>query len=350
MPRTILTTVGTSLMTNARRDFNLPTDPGESELAAYLHSQDPSRASAETNSLHRILESGDRIVFVHSQTSQGHMCARVLAQHYRNQGYETDTVEVADLTYEESRFKMRGLRSLVAGLIERLRREQAQGRQVLINATGGFKAEIAYATLIGLLFRVPVYYIHEAFRDIIEMPPVPIDWDLSLLAEYEDFFEWLQADLRTTPEVDDRLRGLPSEIRLLLTEEAGYTFLSPAGEAFYEAYRLRYEQARTMPLLFSRKARIVWKGLDPSARTVLGRILGRLRMREVQARAERVRNSDCLVYPRGASDFRVFFFIDDAGQVRICEITRHSDGSYERRIQEGVFKRSYRDFQPAGID
>jgi len=72
---------------------------------------------------------------------------------------------------------MRGLRSLVATLISLIRKERAGGREVLVNATGGFKAEIAYATLVGLLFDVPVYYIHEAFQDIIEMPPTPIGWD-----------------------------------------------------------------------------------------------------------------------------------------------------------------------------
>lgn len=52
---------------------------------------------------------------------------------------------------------MRGLRSLVATLIDQIRQEKKQVREVLINATGGFNAEIAYATLVGLLFDVPVY-------------------------------------------------------------------------------------------------------------------------------------------------------------------------------------------------
>lgn len=68
-----------------------------------------------------------------------------------------------------------------------VRQHKQQGQQVIINATGGFKAEIAYAVLIGQLFDVPVYYIHEMFRDIIEILPLPIQWDFSLLVNYEDF-------------------------------------------------------------------------------------------------------------------------------------------------------------------
>src|SRR5207302_378624 len=112
-----------------------------------------------------------------------------LCRHY--QDHHAILCEVPDLNYTESRFKLRGLRSLVATLIDLIRRQRKEGREVHINATGGFKAEIAYATLVGLLFDVRVYYIHEAFHDIIEMPPTPISWDYSLLADHEDFFQWI---------------------------------------------------------------------------------------------------------------------------------------------------------------
>jgi putative CRISPR-associated protein (TIGR02619 family) len=240
--RTILITTGTSLLTNARRDLKLDREPTDQELANYLAHTPPDKASAETNSLHRLLQADDHLVLICSQTPEGNLCARALKSHYQNQGVEADTKEIIDLNYKETRFKMRGLRSLVSTFCDLIRRERQLGRQVLINATGGFKAEIAYAVVVGLLFNVPVYYIHEAFRDIIEMPPTPISWDYSLIATHESFFQWLNEELRPTPEVDKRLRALPQEIRFLLTEEDGYTFLSPAGEAFYEAYQWRSQQ------------------------------------------------------------------------------------------------------------
>jgi len=178
--RTFLTTVGTSLLGNARRSLD-PAQPAavaDQQLSNYLSHADPTKASAETNSLSRLLHEGDRVVFLHSQTDEGRQCAEALQRHFDGQrDYTATLVGVPDLTYAESRFKMRGLRSLVATLISLIRKERASGREVLVNATGGFKAEIAYATLVGLLFDVPVYYIHEAFQDIIEMPPTPIGWD-----------------------------------------------------------------------------------------------------------------------------------------------------------------------------
>lgn len=346
--RTILITVGTSLLTNAQRHWQ-KQELSDQEIANYLSRTDPIRASAETNSLSRILREGDKLIFLHSQTEEGKFCADSLRRYYENQGYRSESQEIPDLTYTESRFKMRGLRSLVATLIERIRQERQAQREVLINATGGFKAEIAYATVVGLLFDVPVYYIHEAFRDIIQMPPTPIGWDYSLIAEHEEFFEWLNADLHSTNEVDNRLRGLPraEEVHLLLVEEEGFTFLSPTGEAFYEAYKARLEQVQGTPIWLSKVAWQTYRQAEASVQALFDRALAKLRLPELRkSRSDHVRNSDCLVFPKGHRDERVFYFENEEGEVYVCELTRHSDKSYEQAIQRGVKRDSYTGWKP----
>jgi len=247
--RTILVTVGTSLLGNAKRDRGIER-PTEHDLTNYIRNTDPEKVSAETNSLNRILEKGDKVIFLHSETEEGRLCASILSRFYGEQDFHTLSMEVENLTYAEKQFKMRGLRSLVAKMIKLIEDERNTGNEVLINATGGFKAEIAYATLVGLLFDTPVYYIHDAFKDIIDFPPVPISWDLSLIEQYVDFFRWIDEDLRQSDEVDRRLRGFPPKLRVLLTEEEGYTFLSPAGEAFYQAWRRqhRMNEVEKIPL------------------------------------------------------------------------------------------------------
>ena len=345
--RTLLVTVGTSLVQNARRD--LKKELSDTEIANYLRCTPPEQASAETNSLSRILQEGDKIIFLHSQTHEGRFCAKALKQHYQKEGYRAEICEIPDLNYAESRFKMRGLRSLVATLIEHIRRERQAQREVLINATGGFKAEIAYATVVGLLFDVPVYYIHEAFRDIIQMPPTPIGWDYSLMAEHEEFFEWVNEDLRQTVDVEKRLRGLPrsQEIHLLLVEEEDFTFLSPTGEAFYEAYKTSLEQVQGTRLWLSEEAWQTYERAASDVKSLFDRVLRKLKMKELRVSgSDQVRYCDCLVFPKGHRDERLFYFEDDEGEVRVCELTRHSDGSYERAIQRGVIRDRYRDWRP----
>ncbi len=334
--RTIIATVGTSLLTNAERAGQA------NDLQVYLRFTEPEKASAETNSLSRLLQEDDRIVFVRSQTEEGRRAAEALATFYRNHGHPAEVIKVPDLQYRESRFKMRGLRALVSALIETIRREREQGREVLINATGGFKAEIAYATLVGLLFDVPVYYIHEAFREIIELPPTPISWDYSLIDTYVDFFEWISADLRSTKEVDKRLKPLPDEIRLLLVEEEGYTMLSPTGEAFYEAYLSRVQAERPSPLFLHRRALQALDSAEPSIRQVLKERLKRLRNPELRRQnSHSVHGSDCLAYPSGNVAERILYYTDEQGNVYVCELFwAHTD--YEKALTEGVWRAYYR--------
>lgn len=342
--RTIITTVGTSLLSNAERILRVE-EVSDQQLDQFLKETKPVQASAETNSLSRLLRNGDRILLLHSQTDKGRQCAEALGRHYARQNYGVELHEVPDLTYKESRFKLRGLRSLVATIIEQIRKERAQQRDVLINATGGFKAEIAYATLVGLLFDVPVYYIHEAFRDIIEMPPTPISWDYSLLADHEEFFEWISQDYRPTPDVDRRLRGLPGEIRLLLAEEDDFTFLSPAGEAFYEAFRQKEAETQAVPVFLSEKAQSTYRSLEPSVRQLFDRALGKLRLPGLRAsHSDQVRNSDCLVF-KGRQGERIFYYVDEQGRIMVCELARHGDKSYERALDRGVWRDGYGEFQ-----
>jgi len=345
--RIILVTVGTSLITNAQKALGRQ-ELNEQEIANYLRHTDPKRASAETNSLSRLLEEGDKLVFMHSQTEEGRFCAEALRRHYENEGYRGEVCEIPDLTYTESRFKMRGLRSLVATMVGRIRRGRKEEYRIIINATGGFKAEIAYATLIGLLFDVPVYYIHEAFRDIIQMPPTPISWDYSLLANYEEFFEWVNSHFRTTAEVDSRLQGLADKdkLHLLLVEEEGYTFLSPAGEAFYEAYRERLQEAELIPIWLSSVAYATYQRAKPDQKNLFDRALCKLRLRELRiSNSDRVHNSDCLVFPKGHRDERLFYFEGEKGDIYVCELTLHSDGSYEEAIRRGVVRNNYSEWR-----
>ena len=345
---TILTTVGTSLLGNAKRATGTD-NPDSHALARFLKETDSAEASAETNSLSRLLKPGDRIVLLHSDTPDGEQCAAVLL-HYYERTHDAVKEKIPKLDYRESGFKVQGLRSLVSAMARLIGEQRRAGHDVAINATGGFKAEIAYATLVGLLFDVPVYYIHEAFKDIIEMPATPIGWDLSLIDEHEEFFDWVDAELRGTQEVQSRLAALPSQIHLLLHEEDGFTMLSPMGEAYYEAFKQRLEQGGGDPVLLSGSARQVYDSLDPSQSRPFDSLFQRLAIRGLRrGGSEAVTGAACFVYPRRHVNERMFYTEDPDGTVRVLEIGRHSDKSYDA-IYEGIQKRikrgTYDDFQP----
>ncbi len=341
--RTILTTVGTSLLSNAQRIIQMK-EPGNKDLLDYLRQTKSEKASAETNSLCKILTYGDKIIFLHSHTNAGRQCAHVLQEYYRYSGYVSEICTIPDLNYSESRFKILGLRCLVARLVELILNERKNQRNVLINATGGFKAETAYATLVGLMFDVPVYYMHEAFGDIIEMPPIPIGWDYSLIADHEDFFTWLDSDLRKTEWVDSRLRKLPNEIKMLLVESEGFTYLSPTGEVFYMAYREALASQIDVPVELSRQARESYDTADLATRQAYDRLIAKLKIRNLRnSGSGRINSSDCLIYPRGNRPERVFYY-EDGDRLKICEFAMHGN-SYEKLLESGVYKRNYIEFK-----
>ena len=343
--RTILTTVGISLISPAKHDGKKPNNQ---DLANYLRHTSAVVASAETNSLSRILRTcDDSIIFLHSQTEDSKLCAKALCTYYKSMGYRSIFKVIPDLTYKESSFKVKGLRSLVSTLIQLIRDHKTSDNEVLINATGGFKAEMAYANLIGLLFNVPVFYIHEAFRDIIEMPAPPIGWDYSLIADHEEFFEWITSDLSSTGRVNERLRALTQsdEVRFLLEEEDGHTLLSPTGEVFFEAFRERQTNYSATPIWLSNNAQTAYNKAAPNVKGLFARTLRKLRDPQLRnSGSGQVGNCDCLVYPRGNRTERLFWFEGEDGNPKVCELARHSDTSYEDLINRGIVKSSYTAF------
>ncbi len=340
--RAILTTVGTSLLNNARRASG-KQELNETELIHYLRGEKPAKASAETNSLSHLIEKGDRIVLIHSQTEEGRQCAQILAKFYRSEGYQVETVEIAHLNYTESQFKVRGLRSLVIALADQIRIHRNRGYEVIINATGGFKAEAAYATLVGLLMDAKVYYIYEAFQEIVEMPPIPLDWDYSLFSEHEDLFVWLEGDYRDKREAAPRTKELPPRARMLIEEEEGMVTLSAVGAALLEAYREFKAKMQGVPTLLSSRARQTYRDADPTTRALYDSMLERLSRGLWRSSAEWVGDSGLLVWPRGGVRERVIFYEDDAGSIRVCELALHG-GSYEKLMDRKPRRSDYANF------
>lgn len=202
-------------------------------------------AAAETHTLLRMpLRSPDqdRLVWLASETKEGRWCADVLHALYSHKGYDSEVREIKRLSNSsEQRFAREGLRSLVTEAMDIIR--DAGGPQnVVICGTGGWKAEIAYLNLIGLLRHIEVYYIYETFKKVILLPRLPLSWNANWVHKHQQFLNSL-ADGRTLPiqEVEEyqhkQPRGEREDLEQLFADnEDGTASLTPAGEAIYQAY------------------------------------------------------------------------------------------------------------------
>jgi len=256
----VLATVGTSLLTNLRREMNLPPDklPADQSAVALLRTKDPNDrlCGAEINSIANLL-AGETLSagttrppaglqFLVSDTAEGQWCGRVLTLYFRHyRGVEEVAWEVVrDLTdADPRRFAHQGLRSLVKLAAKHLQRAQEREPTALrlIDATGGYKAQISFAGLIGQVLKVPVVYLFERFTHCIEMPPLPVDFDRSLWIEHYSLFRRLSEE-PILPARDFYREDRESRLWPLLDHEQidgeEYVSLSPILELMHQGFEL----------------------------------------------------------------------------------------------------------------
>ncbi|MCI0565375.1 MAG: hypothetical protein MN733_43475, partial [Nitrososphaera sp.] len=136
-------------------------------------------------------------------------------------------------------FKVHGLRNLVRKAGEYIQRFGGP-EYVAIDATGGYKAQIAIAVLLGQALNIPVFYKHEKFSEIIDFPPLPISLDYQILASNSDLLTDFERGKAFSSSEMDRL---DDKLRVLLTEvtvdgESIYE-LGPIGQIYLTGFRIR---------------------------------------------------------------------------------------------------------------
>jgi len=248
--RKIITTVGTSLLTNRDRPWGGWNPRSSKELPApslvkdWLSKADSAIVSAETNTLRAIdVSDQDELVFLHSNTEEGAFCAERLAEYYEKIVMRTHTEEISQLGYSANSFSS-GLKSLIDIVISHIRESRDKGQVPIICATGGFKAEIAFMNLIGALLGVEVFYMHELHREVVRLPILPLSWDVDFVEANKDFFEWIEEEPRSTKEVESWLKGRPQLRSLVEDSDDGCTYLSSAG---YMLYRTAMDKLQSAP-------------------------------------------------------------------------------------------------------
>ncbi len=241
MGRVLLTTIGTSLLTNrdarpwAPWQWGQPL-PDADMVAAWLQEADPVLISAESHTLERLdVGATDTLVLLPSDTPEGRFCAEQLAAYYKLLAKEVRQETLRALGY--ARFAEQGLRSLIDTVFG-LYRDYRNLHEIVFVATGGFKSEIAYLNLIGALLQVEVVYIHEQFRELVRLPRLPLTWDLSFIEAQASFFAWIEAEPRHSAEVESWLAREPGLAPLVSVADDGYSYLNAAGVMLYQMVQM----------------------------------------------------------------------------------------------------------------
>lgn len=242
MNRQIISTVGTSILTNKDgrpwggwNPRNSDPLPDADVVDRWLSGADNEKISAETNTLRLLeLQESDAITLLHSATDEGQFCAQRLESYYTLKNRKIDLKRIDNLGYGAKVFSS-GLNGLVDVTFNSIEVARKAGRIPILSATGGFKAEAAYLTLIGALTGIEVVYIHELHRDLVRLPRLPIGWDAGFVGDNREFFEWIDAEPRESTEVESWLKSNPPLRELVVSDSDGNTFLNTSGYLVYKA-------------------------------------------------------------------------------------------------------------------
>ncbi|MCP9453237.1 MAG: putative CRISPR-associated protein [Nitrospira sp.] len=242
----LINTVGTSLLGAWKELGHTFDDQHRTALIAALHKlpQDDRKLGAELTSVRSlitqgIVSPGDRLVFLVSDTREGAFVGDVLSAVGQQWGFHTESHVIKKLQGDDPKAFAQGLRNLVKTIAAIYR--TASG-PVAINATGGYKAQISFAGLIGQVFGVPVYYQFESFPTAIELPALPVSFAFDEWLAYRHVLEALdEGKAGDFLKADDPLiKSLPDRLRVLVEISQGLATLSALGTLYHEGFRDRF--------------------------------------------------------------------------------------------------------------
>lgn len=149
------------------------------DMLKYLHKKREEgklpETSAELNGISQYLKEISLAYLIYTDTNLGRCCATTLQQYLKENKIEVaEPIEIQGLSSPKTFQK--GLANLVREIAHIL----TNHKYVRICATGGFKPEVALASVLGFIAKAPIYYIHESFGQEIHLPAIPIDWKYPL--------------------------------------------------------------------------------------------------------------------------------------------------------------------------
>jgi putative CRISPR-associated protein (TIGR02619 family) len=203
---------------------------------------------AEINSITSMISlnyipSGCRLFFCCSETDDGKAIGAILKNYYEAKKQEVKILEIKALQDRDpKKFRTYGLRNLAKEICKIIR--SFSSSSCAINATGGYKAQIAIAVMLGQAIGVPVYYKHERFDEIILFPPMPVSLDFEVWMKASSMLFTLETSREPVlleeykEEWEERFESLVEPVEI---DGKNYIELSATGQIFHDTFNERFK-------------------------------------------------------------------------------------------------------------
>lgn len=286
MRRVIISTIGTSLLTNqinrgnpdekdwyshlrdtANLNENQTPDNVKDIIAQLKQRADDQlkgalsdlkiskirRASAELNGIYGIYQENlsqgreDINFLIATDTVQGKTTAQIVEGFLKQQGLSnTNVYTPSGLSTASTEAFALGIDELIVWLQETIPALRENGYKIYFNLVGSFKSLQGYMNTIGMFYADEIIYIFEGDKsDLITIPRLPISVDISLIRPYTLQLALLQA-------ADDgidksKITGIPET---MIAEIDGKTILSTWGQLIWSQSKSELLSGELLP--FSR--------------------------------------------------------------------------------------------------
>lgn len=316
-------------------------DTSLESLNDFLKNADESiltKASAEINSLfHMGIMQDDRVVFLSSDTDEGEMAANSLAKKLEKiKGCNTVIKRIKGLQIQDRKeFDRTGIPNLTEVIINEVESNRHY-YNIVLNATAGYKAAVPYLTFIGMIFHLPIRYIFERSESIIELPPIPIDFDIERLKRLEPVIDRITSDYMPIKYFRDATGysydDIEHDTRDILFREDDFITLRPVGRILYQ----RYLQIKGNKVYISQivSKKLEFGSYDKQAfENLFKKMKDPIHLQsKIHPEIKKKGKIDLDCYKGGSTSERIFFYTEDK-HVYICEIFMHDE--YERTIEQG---------------
>lgn len=275
MPQLILSTCGTSLLTNVAGEQrglitryantkaaqDVPENDRQAletiiKRATEKLQQDPLTeqkiGSAEINGIacyyqDQLQASQDTHWLLATDTWLGTATAEAIRTALEQAGHVVEVKRITDLrtnNLEEFRSAMSELARLCTQEIDGLRQG---GWRVIFNLTGGFKSVQGFMQALGMLYADENIYVFERTNELLRLPKLPVALDMAaLLRAHSGVFRRIAAGL---PVPSNAVSDVPSSLMMEMDGEATF---SVWGEVIWQAESRALLQERLWPPIDSR--------------------------------------------------------------------------------------------------
>lgn len=249
MRRVVISTVGTSLLTNQsesqaeRVSLNSEANCKDGKISPEVNSlilklkekadiklngtvEEVRKASAELNGIYGLykgkLEEGtergkqDLHFLIATDTAQGQVTAQIVQSFLEKKGFIVGIPPLAKLSTTSTEDFTHGVTELIKWIDATLPGYKKSGYKMYFNLVGGFKSLQAYVNTIGMFYADEIIYIFEGQNsEVITIPQLPIEVDKSVIEPIEFALMAQGAWVKSS-----QLQGVPEKLLFKVDDEA----------------------------------------------------------------------------------------------------------------------------------